>query len=70
MLVQQEDDARTEADAKARIAALQERIAELWIAARRRDYQLVEPELGRAAGTLSIDLPTPVPSSSAAPRRA
>ena len=30
---------------------------------RKRDYQLVEPELGRAADTLSIDLLTPVPSS-------
>ena len=63
MLAQQDDDARTEDDADARIAALEERIAVLWSAARKRDYQLIEPELGRAADTLSIDLPTPVPSS-------
>ena len=63
MLAQQDDDERTEDDADARIAALEERIAELRAAARRRDYQLVEPELGRVAGTLSIGLPTPVPSS-------
>ena len=63
MLVQQDGDARTQADAEARIAALEERVAELRAAARRRDNQLVEPALRRAAATLSIELPTPVPSS-------
>lgn len=63
MLAQQDDDARTEEDANVRIAALEKRIVELQAAARRRDYQLIKPEMGRAADALSIDLPTPVPSS-------
>ena len=63
MLAQQDDDARTEDDADARIAALEERITELRAAARRREYKPLRPEVEAAAEAMALPLPEPVPSA-------
>ena len=63
MLAAQDDDTRTEGDADASIAALEDRIAGLRAAARRRDCEPMRAEVEAAAGAMSTELPLPLPST-------